>query len=111
MSIKNLICISIKNISKDPRSDVLRRHHVLESGLQKAVKRAVDKAELTKRVTCHTFCHSFVTHLIENGVNIIVVQKLMGYANEKTTEIYTHVMEKDNDFVQSPLDVLIEKEK
>jgi len=95
-----------KYISKDPRSEIKRRHHVLESGLQKAVKRAVDKAGLTKRATCHTFRHSFATHLLENGVNIRIVQQLMGHANVKTTEIYIHVMDRDINLVQSPLDVL-----
>ncbi|MFO7751940.1 MAG: integron integrase [Desulfobacteraceae bacterium] len=95
-----------KSISKDPRSGKKRRHHVLESGLQKAVKTAVKKAGLTKRVTCHTFRHSFATHMLENGMNIRVVQDLMGHADVKTTEIYTHVMEKDISVVQSPLDAL-----
>ena len=96
-----------KNMSRDPRSDAVRRHHVLESGLQKAVKTAVDKAGITKRVSCHTFRHSFATHLLENGVNIRVVQELMGHADVKTTEIYTHVMEKDISAVSSPLDRLL----
>jgi integrase len=95
-----------KKRAKDPRSGKTRRHHVLESGLQKAVKAAVGKAGLTKPVGCHTFRHSFATHLLENGVNIRVVQELMGHANVKTTEIYTHVMEKDIGVVQSPLDAL-----
>jgi len=93
-----------KNLSKDPRTGVLRRHHVLESGLQKAVKTAVDRAGITKRATCHTLRHSFATHLLENGVNIRVVQELMGHADVKTTEIYTHVMQKDLTAVVSPLD-------
>jgi len=84
----------------------LRRHHVLESGLQKAVKGAVDKTGITKRVSCHTFRHCFATHLLENGVNIRVVQEVMGHADVKTTEIYTHVMEKDISVVLSPLDML-----
>jgi len=101
------ICVPAKNLSRDPRSEATRRHHVLESGLQKAVKAAVDKAGITKRVSCHTFRHSFATHLLENGVNIRVVQELMGHADVKTTEIYTHVMEKDISAVSSPLDRLL----
>ena len=95
-----------KKLSKDPRSDVFRRHHVLESGLQKAVKVAVDRAGITKRVSAHIFRHSFATHLLEDGVNIRIVQELMGHADVKTTEIYTHVMEKDIQTVRSPLETL-----
>lgn len=95
-----------KNRSTDPRSGKTQRHHVLESGLQKAVKAAVVKAGLLKPVGCHTFRHSFATHLLENGVNIRVVQELMGHADVKTTEIYTHVMEKDINVVSSPLETL-----
>jgi integron integrase len=96
-----------KFLSTDPRTGRVRRHHVLESGLQKAVKVAVDRAGLTKRVSCHTFRHCFATHLLENGVNIRVVQELMGHADVKTTEIYTHVMQKDVSAVVSPLDHLM----
>ncbi|HBD08722.1 MAG TPA: integron integrase, partial [Syntrophobacteraceae bacterium] len=95
-----------KNLSIDPRAGITRRHHVLESGLQKAVKVAVERAELHKRVTCHTFRHCFATHLLENGVNIRMVQELMGHSDVRTTEIYTHVMEKDLRVVASPLDQL-----
>ncbi len=95
-----------KNVSTDPRTKVERRHHVLESGLQKAVKVAVDRAKILKQVSCHTFRHCFATHLLENGVNIRVVQELMGHADVKTTEIYTHVMQKDLRAVVSPLDHL-----
>lgn len=95
-----------KSLSVDPCSKVMRRHHVIESGLQKAVKTAVDRAGIVKRVSCHTFRHSFATHMLENGVNIRVVQELMGHADVKTTEIYTHVMEKDISAALSPLDQL-----
>ena len=95
-----------KKRSVDPRTRIERRHHVLESGLQKAVKVAVDRAGITKRVGCHTFRHSFATHMLEDGVNIRVLQELMGHADVKTTEIYTHVMEKNLSAVLSPLDDL-----
>ncbi len=82
------------------------RHHVLESGLQKAVKHAAGHADILKRVSYHTLRHSFATHMLENGVNIRVLQTLMGHADVKTTEIYTHVMKRDIDSLQSPLDGL-----
>ena len=85
---------------------MFRRHHLLESGLQKAVKIAVDRAGITKRIGTHTFRHSFATHLLEDGINIRVVQELMGHADVKTTEIYTHVMQKDILAVISPLETL-----
>lgn len=92
--------------SRDPRSGREQRHHVLESGLQKAVKRAAARAGLDKRVSCHTLRHSFATHMLENGVNIRVLQELLGHADVKTTEIYTHVMNRDIRRLQSPLDLL-----
>lgn len=95
-----------KKRSIDPRSGRERRHHVMESGLQKAVKRAAYRAGINKTVTCHTLRHSFATTMLENGINIRVLQELMGHADVKTTERYTHVMDKDLDRITSPLDTL-----
>ena len=92
--------------SVDPRSGQIRRHHVMESGLQKAVKRAAHRAGIDKRVTCHTLRHSFATAMLENGTNIRVLQELLGHADVKTTEIYTHVMDKDISRLSSPLEKL-----
>lgn len=98
-----------KSRSFDSRSGKERRHHVLESGLQKAVKTAVKKAGIDKRATVHTLRHSFATHMLENGINIRVLQELLGHADVKTTEIYTHVMRKDLHALQNPLDRLYDR--
>lgn len=95
-----------KKRSIDPRSKKERRHHVMESGLQKAVKMAVKRAGIDKKATCHTLRHSFATTMLENGVNIRVLQELLGHANVKTIEMYTHVMDKDISRLTSPLEDL-----
>lgn len=95
-----------KVLSKDPETGEIRRHHVNESGLQKAIRGARQKADIHKRATSHTLRHSFATHLLESGTNIRVVQKLLGHADVKTTEIYTHVLKQNLGAVVSPLDTL-----
>ncbi len=95
-----------KNLSVDPRTKIKRRHHLLESSLQKAVKAAVKRTGIVKPVRCHTFRHSFATHMLEDGANIRTVQKVLGHADVKTTEIYTHVMETNISKLSSPLDTL-----
>jgi len=95
-----------KTLSTDPQTGEIRRHHVNQSNLQKAVRRAKEKAGINKRVTTHTLRHSFATHLLESGTNIRVVQKLLGHADVKTTEIYTHVLQQNLGAVTSPLDTL-----
>ena len=92
-------------LSTDPRSGVTRRHHLDESGLQKAVRTAARAAGINKRVTCHTFRHSFATHWLENGYDICTVQELLGHKDVKTTMIYTHVLQRGGLAVRSPLDL------
>ena len=97
-------CFPSERISKDPRSEVIRRHHLDESGLQKAVKLAGRLANIDKRVSCHTFRHSFATQLLQNHYDIRTVQELLGHKDVKTTMIYTHVLNQGGRGVRSPLD-------
>ncbi len=93
-------------LALDPRAKVVRRHHAGGSAVQKAIKVATERALIPKRVTCHVLRHSFATHLLEDGRDIRTVQELLGHSDVKTTEIYTHVMDKQAGGVTSPLDEL-----
>ena len=76
--------------------------------IQKVFQYNIKKTDIRKKVKPHTLRHSFATHLLEDGVNIVKIQKLLGHNSLKTTEIYTHIAK---DFVQnikSPLDTLLD---
>ena len=91
-------------LSVCPRSGDVRRHHMHESGLQRAVKKAASSAGINKRVGCHTLRHCFATHLLESGTDIRTVQELLGHSDVATTMIYTHVLNRPGVSVISPID-------
>lgn len=95
--------------SADPRSARLGRHHFPESKIQESVKKALREAGIPKRGSPHTFRHSFATHMLENGYSIRLVQQLLGHSDVRTTMVYTHIAQKSEMPVESPLDFRIKQ--
>ena len=91
----------------DPRSGIVRRHHLHESVIRKAIYAAARSAGTNKKVSCHTFRHSFATHLLIAGYDIRTIQELLGHKDVKTTMVYTHILGNSGGRgVTSPADTL-----
>ena len=92
--------------STDPRTGVIRRHHLDPQTVQRAVHEAASRAAIPKPVSPHVLRHSFATHLLQSGHDIRTVQERLGHASVETTMIHTHVLNVGGRGVRSPLDAL-----
>jgi len=95
----------MKKVSKDPRSEEIRRHHFHPKTFGRNIKIASQKANVQKRATSHIFRHSYATHLLQAGIDLRSIQELLGHKSVETTMIYTHVVaEMNKSKIISPLD-------
>jgi len=93
-------------VGPDQRTGVMRRHHIHDSAISKAIRNAARAAKITKQVGAHTLRHSFATHLLESGTDIRTIQELLGHKDLSTTMIYTHVSNRGAAGVTSPLEAI-----
>ena len=95
-----------KTLSTDPRSGKVRRHHISDMAIQRAVHEGVQKAGIVKPCSVHTLRHTFATQLLLHGVDIRQIQDYLGHSNVETTMVYTHVVKGLRNPAQSPLDMM-----
>ncbi len=93
-------------LSLDPRATVVRRHHLKRDSYAPSMKAAKNRLGFTKEIVPHTWRHSFATHMLLQGCDLRTLQRLLGHASIKTTEIYLHVIEAMSKKMVSPLDCL-----